>query len=305
MRKAFLPIVCYFNRNLRYGNSQNRYLQFLVIRSRSFLKNIIKRNDRFVNELGSKQIVLRHAGKMELQTNDYIDHWLYTGADFEPHVVRLFLKILKKGNNVLDIGANIGYFSLIASKLVGVSGKVYSFEPTPLTLHKLNKNISLNNSSNIMVYNKAVSDHNGKALFKIPIGMVKNSGRASFRNIEENNLTVEVQTITLDSILDEIQPVHLIKMDIEGAEAMALKGMKNLIKRDRPIFIMELSDCYLQQLGESASNVLNFYREQAYRIFIAGEEIKEISNNTELKDHQYDILCIPIAKFAQYKSIVN
>ena len=114
-----------------------------------------------------------------------------------------------------------------------------------------------------------------------------------------------MKTITLDSILNEIEPIHLIKMDIEGAEAMALKGMINLIKRDQPIFIMELSDYYLKQLGESASYVLDFYRQQAYKIFIAGEEIKEISNDMELKDHQYDILCIPIAKYDQYKSIVN
>ena len=305
MNQYLVSLACYFNRSIRYGNSENRVLQFIVIRIRTNLKSFIARNTELINNLGSKKIKLAHAGRMELQTSDYIDHWLYTGGDFEPHVVRLFLKLLKKGNNVLDIGANIGYFSLIASRLVGPSGKIYSFEPTPFTFNKFNKNITLNSYANIRVYKKAVSDKSGNASFKIPTGTVKNSGRASLRDIEENNSTVEVKTITLDSILNEIEPIHLIKMDIEGAEAMALKGMINLIKRDQPIFIMELSDYYLKQLGESASYVLDFYRQQAYKIFIAGEEIKEISNDMELKDHQYDILCIPIAKYDQYKSIVN
>jgi FkbM family methyltransferase len=300
MKELLLPIACSINRNLRYGNSKNRILQYIVIRTRFYLKKFIHDNSDLVNHLGLKQIKLAHAGKMELQTNDYIDHWLYTGADFEPHVVSLFLKLINKGNNVLDIGANIGYFSLIASRIVGSIGTVYAFEPTPSTIQKLQKNIQLNNCSNIKVYQKAVSESNGKAIFKIPSDTIKNSGRASFRDIEENYTSVEVETIHLDSILSELEPIQLIKIDIEGAEAMALMGMVQLIERDLPVFIMELSDFYLKQLGSSATFILDFFRERNYRVFINGEGLQELNQNIVLKEYQYDILCIPVSKFKEY-----
>ncbi len=94
-------------------------------------------------------------------------------------------------------------------------------------------------------------------------------------------------------------------MDIEGAEAMALKGMVKLIERDQPLFIMELTDFYLRQLGSSAESVLNFFRELNYRIFLAGEEIQEIDSPTQIKEYQHDILCIPCKKFMEYNWVMN
>jgi FkbM family methyltransferase len=300
MKKVLISIACFINRNIRYGNSKNRLVQYVVIRTRFYLKKFIQQHNEFVNHLGIQKIKLAHAGKMELQTNDYIDHWLFTGADFEPHVVSLFLKTLKKGDNVLDIGANIGYFSLIASRIVGEKGRVYAFEPTPATIQKLQKNIQLNKLSNIRVYQKAVSETNSTAVFKIPSDVVKNSGRASFRDIEENYTMAEVETIQLDSILNELQPIQLIKMDIEGAEAMALNGMAQLIERDQPLFIMELSDYYLKQLGSSAALVVDFFKEKKYKVFTAGEDLREVNEDTILTAYQYDILCIPTLKMKDY-----
>src|SRR5882762_3283893 len=141
MTKPVLSLLCFINRNLRYGNSKSRVIQFLVIRTRTFAKKKIEKSINIINDFGNRQIWLRHAGWMNLSTNDYVDRWLYTGADFEPHIVRLVTCILKKGDCFLDLGANIGYFSLIASRCVGPSGKVYAFEPTPKTIDKLKRNI--------------------------------------------------------------------------------------------------------------------------------------------------------------------
>ncbi|MFT3679142.1 MAG: FkbM family methyltransferase [Ferruginibacter sp.] len=293
MKRKVIQLYCYLHRTLRYGNSESRLLQFLVIRTRGYLKKYINKNMQVINDLPPQVIELAHAGKMELHTKDYIDRWLYTSADFEPHIVKLFLQILEPGNNVLDIGANIGYFSLIASKRVGANGNVYSFEPSPATMERLKRNIQLNERTNVQLFQKAVSDTEGMVSFQMPADDIKNSGRASFRQLEENSTVTSVETIRLDSKMDEIKPVALVKMDIEGAEAMALKGMTGLIKRDQPVFIMELSGSYLNQLGYSTFFIINFFQEHHYKIFVAGDTCYELDNDTISDEQQYDIVCIP------------
>ncbi|MCW3079607.1 FkbM family methyltransferase [Segetibacter sp.] len=296
LKKKFISLASYINRSLRYGNSTNKLFQFLVIRTRYYLKQYLNKNLETINTIGTVKIKIKHAGLMELRTSDYVDRWLYTGADFEPHVVSLFLTYLSPTNNVIDIGANIGYFSLIAAKLIGPIGKVYSFEPSPLTCKKLRRNIELNGLRNIDVVQKAAFNKVGVEVFRIPSDEVRNSGRSSFREIEENSLQIDVDTITLDSILPALSTIHLIKMDIEGAEAMALEGMVDLIKRDHPFFIMELSDKYLRQLGSSGKFVIDFFRRYDYKIYLANEGLKEIDDKTRLDEDQYDIFCVPRSK---------
>jgi FkbM family methyltransferase len=296
LKRIVIFLACLVNRNLRYGKSGNRLLQLFVIRLRFLLKQYISRHSGAVNKIGTVKINLKHAGKMELQTNEYIDHWLYTGADFEPHVVRLFLKYLSRGNNVMDVGANIGYFTLIASHLIRDEGIVYAFEPSPANNQKLRRNIELNKIHNVIVSANAVSDTTGIATFSIPSGEIKNSGRSSFRTLEEDCLQLEVKTISIDAELRNYKKIDLIKMDIEGAEARALAGMAELIKRDQPVIIMELSNSYLQQLGSSADAVIHFFLSLEYVIYLAGEEIIQLKSNSQLQNDQYDILCLPMGK---------
>jgi FkbM family methyltransferase len=305
MKRSFICAACYFNRNLRYGNSTSRFLQFLVIRTRTYLKKYIYSNIDFINEIGEVEIKLKYAGKMRLVTSDYVDRWLFTGADFEPDTVKLIQKYLSKDDNFLDIGANIGYFSLIASQIVGKRGTVYSFEPTPETISRLHKNIRLNNLRNIQVIENAVSNQKGSVTFKIPSDKIRNSGRSSMRDIEENFFEISVDTISIDLMMDSLKKIALIKMDIEGAEGLALDGMKNLIKRDRPVIIMELSDGYLKQMGYSAEKVLGFLRNQKYKVCEASNRGKEISMEDISGKFQCDILCIPETyRFDNLKKVV-
>lgn len=290
MKRKLLFLICALNRNIRYGNSKSRIIQYIVIRIRFYLKKIISKNNHSISKYGAVKINLPYAGYMKLNTADYVDNWLFTGADFEPSVVRATVRLLKSGDNFIDLGANIGYFSLIAARVVGVDGKVFAFEPSPIIHARLLTNITLNKIENIKVFNRAVSSLNGKAIFKIPTGDSINSGRSSFRNIEESHSDVEVETIALDSILDTLPTIRLIKMDIEGAEGMALEGMNKLIQRDKPTIIFELSDNYLKQMGYSASQILSLLWRNGYLTY-SGEDFKEqISFETVLEDRQYDIL---------------
>ena len=141
---------------------------------------------------------------------------------------------LGPGMTMLDLGAHVGFFSLIASRCVGSSGKVYAFEPQPEVYDVLVRNIKANGlGSTITPIRKAVSNGIGAAVLLLA---TEGSGGASLYRIPGTNPseTVVVETTTLDAFLaaEGWPRVHLIKMDIEGAEKAALEGMKQLAIRN-------------------------------------------------------------------------
>jgi FkbM family methyltransferase len=130
-----------------------------------------------------------------------------------------------------DIGANVGFYSLLASKLV-VSGKVFAFEPAPRNLLYLREHLTLNRVTNVEVLAIAVSDKNGISSFKTEetgfMGHLSDSGQTI------------VPTATLDSLVEEgkVLPHDYVKMDIEGAELPALRGAARTFQRFRPVLFL-------------------------------------------------------------------
>jgi len=121
-------------------------------------------------------------------------------------------KIIQLNDTVIDVGANIGYYTLIFAKLVGKGGMVYAFEPEPNNFALLKKNIEVNNYHNVILENKAVSDQNGFANLEI------NSMMGEHRIISESTKdTIKVPTITLDSIFQS--EINFLKTDTEGHES--------------------------------------------------------------------------------------
>jgi FkbM family methyltransferase len=137
---------------------------------------------------------------------------------------------LETGQSFLDIGANIGYYSLLASKKIGNSGRVYSFEPSSREFRRLLKNIEINNCTNIIPSNIALSDSNNEIYFSIAQG---HTGLNSF-TIEDESVYKTPQIIKamkLDNYFNsENRKFQLAKIDVEGAELLVLKGMENILK---------------------------------------------------------------------------
>lgn len=147
---------------------------------------------------------------------------------WEEETTKLFKSIVKEGDIVVDIGANIGYYTLMASSLVGPSGKVYAFEPDPINHSLLVKNIELNGFSNIVTEQKAVSDKNGKLKFYLNKDDV---GAHTLYQPKFSCDVLDVESIRLDDYFSSKKiPINFIKMDIEGAELAALLGMPNIIQ---------------------------------------------------------------------------
>jgi FkbM family methyltransferase len=158
----------------------------------------------------------------------------------EEETTLLFKKFVKPGDVVLDLGANIGYFTILAARLVGPSGRVFSFEPEPTNFRYLSKNIEINAFTNVLASQKAVSDKPGTTRLFI---CTYDSGHHTINQYEgieayrrgrsSEERSIEIELVSIDEFLaGKTDRVDIIKMDVEGAEALALAGMKQTLNRN-------------------------------------------------------------------------
>jgi FkbM family methyltransferase len=143
-----------------------------------------------------------------------------------------FGRDVKPADVVYDIGANVGFYTLLASRLVGPAGHVFAFEPLPRNLGLLRKHVAINSLSNVTILPQAVSDKPGEALFSTSADPAQNG------LTEQGDIRVQVTAV--DVLLDkgEIKPPNLMKIDVEGAEAMVLRGAAKAISAHRPIIYL-------------------------------------------------------------------
>jgi FkbM family methyltransferase len=153
---------------------------------------------------------------------------------YEPETSKFIVKTLKKGDTFIDIGANNGYFSLMASILVGSTGKVYAFEPTPDSFKRLQTNVHINKFKNIKLFECALGDKVGKIKLNIS---KKEDGQNSIADIVDKKESIVVQIKKLDDILKGNR-VNLIKIDVEGYEKEVFRGAIKTIKNNRNIKIV-------------------------------------------------------------------
>ena len=154
---------------------------------------------------------------------------------WEELTTEMFKKVVKEGDVVVDLGANIGYFTLLAARLVGKKGKVYAFEPEPINYSLLLKNIELNGYDNVIATQKAVSDTSGKVKFYLD---KEDTGAHSIYQLDKGERFIEVEAVNLDDFFKDNQhPINVIKMDVEGAEMAAFSGMKDIIRENKDLKI--------------------------------------------------------------------
>lgn len=150
---------------------------------------------------------------------------------YEREQTRLFEQLLSPGGVVLDVGANVGYYTLLASVLVGDGGAVHAFEPEPRNAEFLRHHLRVNRARNVTVQQAAVSDREGTARFEFGSG----SGTG---HLGESG-TLEVRTLRLDDYCAEHRIVPTaIKIDVEGAEMSVLVGARETLIRHRPVIFL-------------------------------------------------------------------
>ncbi|MDP2683739.1 MAG: FkbM family methyltransferase [bacterium] len=174
---------------------------------------------------------------------------LRTKGKFEPTQTKSFINSIKKGNTVFDIGANVGYYSVLASKLVGKDGKVFAFEPDSQNLKLLYKNLRINHCNNVVVSESALGNKQGKLTLTQD---VSNPGESSLSVLKHGN-KVLVDVITLDKFVkkQKIRTIDLIKMDVEGAELNVLRGGLKTLQNNKKIKIfIECNPSTLKDFNE-------------------------------------------------------
>lgn len=174
---------------------------------------------------------------------------------YEPYTTELFKRAVRPGAVVVDIGAQFGYYSLIAAKFAGSEGRVFAFEPAPNNFQTLGRNIRLNNYSHIIYpIQKAIGDKHGT----VTLFLYEHSdSHGMFRHPQAAvKEVVSVECITIDSFLKG-QPVDVIKMDIEGNEPYALEGMKQTISKSNSLILFtELAPVFLRRAGVEPKDYL-------------------------------------------------
>lgn len=163
---------------------------------------------------------------LDVTRPSYVSASIGTMGFWEPMVTALFQHLVKKNHTVIDVGANIGYFSLLSSRLVGPQGRVLAFEPEVHNFSLLQQTITHNAISNIVPYPVALSNHNGVGT--LYLGAY--SGNHSMLN--KTQRPIQVRCRTLDSVVAEraISAVDVLKLDVEGAEPQVLDGATTLLE---------------------------------------------------------------------------
>lgn len=200
------------------------------------------------------------------------EHMVRFSKGFEYSTLKLFLDNIKNDNMViLDIGANVGLFSLLAADKLGNNGKIYAFEPCEKTFNILKLNLEANNCRDVFPFKLALSNENASCCLAQPSGGKNNNNDAfNYISSKTDNASGEiVRTQTLDSFVAEhsVERVDLIKIDIEGAELLCFQGAKNTIANYKPVIIFECLESFCERFDYNMSDILLFLKAYNYKLF--------------------------------------
>lgn len=221
---------------------------------------IVRDLDKMIQTRIKSDFAIIQGSKMYLGDDNYS---LSIFGVHEPKETEIVKKEIEKGYTVLDLGASIGYYTLLFSRLVGNQGKVYSFESNPNRFHILEENVRMNGYTNAILENKAVSNKNGESII--------------FHH--------KAQTVTLDSYfqIQEDDNIDFIKIDVEGHEKHVFEGMKEILLKNPQVKILfEFHPQVLADYETKPQDLLNIIDKMNFQMFDILED-KTISSNELLK----------------------
>jgi len=216
-----------------------------------------------------------------------LDRWvaliLWKLGLLEQFEYALIQKLCRPAMMVVDIGANIGFHTLQLAQAVGAEGQVWAFEPDPSNFKTLLLNLRANHASNVTAVDAAVGAKS--EMISLYQSNVHHGDHRIYptRDVERN--CISIQALALDEYFDAFQKIDLIKMDIQGAEGLALSGMKNLLARNPNLSIfMEFWPAGIRQTGYSPLSLLTELADRGYRVFEIKENEKRLSPVRDFAD---------------------
>ena len=245
----------------------------------------------------------------EADLASFLEWQLWVFGCYEAHFAELFRYLVRPGDRCLDVGANVGVHTIRLAKLAGPGGAVIAIEPDPELARRARGNVELNELTNIRVIQAAAADHRATALLYRPGTADANRARASLlHHAYLTGQTEEVPTVVIDELCPD--PVALIKIDVEGAEAAVVAGAAATITRDRPAVIFEYAP---EALGREVSSPFGWLAEQGYEMLLIRCQRNKITGRGRLILDRLaglpaadgDILAVPPASASRVSSLVS
>lgn len=249
----------------------NRLLRSTTQRSK--LQRWVRQIENYPNWLGASQrellVETRHGFTLWCDRSDYIGRTIIDTGEWEPLVSRTIQACLQDSAFAIDVGANIGYDTLLMSKSVGPAGQVLAFEPNIDNLGRLIRNLQQSRAGNVCVQSTALSDGAGWGTMSLD----GEYGHANLRNDGGSQRTQKILTLDLDTLLtlDAGRRIQLVKMDVEGFEYKVLQGMQGWLERVDNI-ICEVQLQFLERCGASAQGLFELMHEHGFTAWCAEPE---------------------------------
>jgi FkbM family methyltransferase len=210
-------------------------------------------------------------GSLYLAYGDGMGLMFFSHRPYEKNEWQFISRFLKPGMKFFDVGANQGFYTLLAAKKVGLGGKVFSFEPVPSQLSKLRRNIKINLLHNTTTEQMALGSKEENTNMYVCLGGDEALSSLRFPSEDANikKEVIKVQVTTLDNYIskNKIPSVDFVKIDVEGGELNVLKGGVNMLKDIRPILMCEVQDIRTRQWGYRASEIYKFLEDYNYSWF--------------------------------------
>jgi FkbM family methyltransferase len=277
--KSFDVRIAVFVRKILNFYIKKRATEKIIPLEDKIWESLFKTTNKIIYQIGENV-------KINLFKESQLCKLIYFG--FEQTEMSFIKAFLKEGDIFIDIGSNIGMFSLTASDLVGSKGKILAFEPTPSTYERLLENIRINGYTNINAFNLGLSNKNGILDFNI-----SNNGYDAWNSMVqqehlENGIQIQVEVKALDSLIEEnsLSTINLIKIDVEGWEKFVLEGSINLLNRsDSPVILVEFTETTAFNAGYYLGELFDFMKTFGYNWYSYDVENNKL--NPEIKKLHY------------------
>jgi FkbM family methyltransferase len=203
--------------------------------------------------------------------------WLLLDEVHEPSETKCIRENLPPGGTFVDVGANIGYYTVLAARAVGPSGRVYGFEPEPVNFETLRKNIALNGLGNVVLEPLACSDRAAEMQLFLD---ETNAGGHHIHDSRDGSKAATIRTVALDDYFSgPDHNISLLKMDIQGHEPVALRGMHDLLRRNPGAkIITEFDAPMIRTAGEAPEAYLEDLRSLGFRFTILSDYGEAVVN---------------------------
>lgn len=244
---------------------------FESLSSLEFVCKTSRLNSIVSKTLANRDLTLRNGVGTGIKFNSSNYNLQTAMGIYELPLQKALSKHLNQGDIVYDIGANVGFFTVISAKLVGNSGHVYAFEPDPNNIKSLEHNVQLNSFANVTVLKQAVARSTGTGellLGRHSGGHTLSTTAKSQAPKYQSSPKIPVKLVAIDDLVAQqiIAPPAVVKIDVEGAELDVLQGMSQTIKKFKPIIIYEIDDPLEETFLQKQEEADSFVRQFAYKI---------------------------------------